>query len=134
MAVRCWHRPAEPAAFSVTAVSESGLLPAFARRGFRRRVLLASWAAGLRQAGPALSYFLSFLRVRQILRVNTLEVLNASIFEMPDPRSDFVDDVIVVCYQQDSPFICLQGNVEGIDGLQVQVIGGFVEHHEIRLL
>jgi hypothetical protein len=62
---------------------------------------------GLRASanGPALSYFLSLMRVRQILRVNTLEVLNASIFEMPDARSDFVDDVIVVCYQQDGPFI-----------------------------
>src|SRR5579863_2846473 len=102
------------------------------------RWIRADWRGGVGPQGfgkrPCLRYLLSFMRERQILRVNTLEVLNASIFEMPDARSDFVDDIIVVRYQQDGPFICLQGNVKRIDGLQIQVIGGFVEHHEVRLL
>ena len=74
------------------------------------------------------------LRVCQILLVRAFEVLDLPALEMPDARGDFVDDVVVVGYQQDRAFIFLQGDVERVDGFQVQVIGRLVEHQEIRLL
>ena len=65
---------------------------------------------------------------------NIFSAIDARAIEMPDPSGNFVDDIVVVSYQQDGPFVPLQGNVERIDGFQVQVIGRLIEHQTIRFL
>src|ERR1700676_1899913 len=68
------------------------------------------------------------LRVSQILCVRTLEVLDVSSSEMPDASGDFVDDIVVVRHEQYGAVIALQGDVEGVDGFKIEVIGGLIEH------
>src|ERR1039458_1162367 len=74
------------------------------------------------------------LRIHRVLLVRALEVFDASALEMPDPRGHFLDQVLIVRHQQHGPRVLLKGDIEGVDRLQVQVIGGFVQHQEIRLL
>src|ERR1039457_6863944 len=54
--------------------------------------------------------------------------------EVPDAGSHFVDQVVIVGDQQHRALVLLEREVEGVDGLQIEVIGGFVEHQEIGLL
>ena len=54
--------------------------------------------------------------------------------EMPDARGHFVDHVVVVGDEQDRAVVFLQRDIQRVDGLEVEVIGGLVEHQEIRLL
>ena len=53
---------------------------------------------------------------------------------MPDPGRHFVDQIVIVRHQQYRSRIFLKGDIERIDRFQVQVIGGLIEHQEIRTL
>jgi hypothetical protein len=59
--------------------------------------------------------------------VGALEVFYAVLFEVPESCGDFVDQVMIVGDQQDCAFVALEGDVQGVDGFEVQVVGGFVE-------
>ena len=72
--------------------------------------------------------------LRQVLRVGVLEVLDLTLLEVPDARGYFVDHVVIVSHQQHRAFITLQRDVESVDRFQIQVVSGFVQHQEIRLL
>ena len=74
------------------------------------------------------------LGIGQEIFVGALEVIDLPVLEMPDARGDFVEHVIVVGDQEDGPFVLLQGDVERVDGFQIQVVGRLVQHQEIGLL
>src|SRR6185312_11042396 len=54
--------------------------------------------------------------------------------EVPDARGHFFDQVMVVRDQQDGAFVALQRDVERVDGFEVQMVRGFVEYEDVRLL
>src|SRR5664279_2073483 len=61
-----------------------------------------------------------------VLFVRTLEVFDSAVLEVPDSRRNFVDQVVIVCHQQDRALVALNRDVQGIDGFQIKVICGFV--------
>ena len=70
-----------------------------------------------------------------ILLVRAFEVGEFVIaFEVPDAGCDFVDQIVIVAYQEDRPLISLQGNVQRIDGFEIEVVRGFIEHEYVWLL
>src|SRR5580704_18668034 len=69
-----------------------------------------------------------------VFLVRSLEVLNRALIEVPDPGGYFIDEIVIVRYQQNRALIALDGDVERVDGLQVQVVRGFVENQDVRLL
>src|SRR5580692_8199398 len=54
--------------------------------------------------------------------------------EVPDTGSDFVDQIVIVAYQEDCSLITLKRNVERVDGFEIQVVRGFVEDEYVGLL
>src|SRR6266568_5850197 len=66
--------------------------------------------------------------------VSALEVLDFPVVEMPDARSNFVDDVVVVRDELYRAIIALQRNVECVDGFKIEMVRRLVEHEEIGLL
>src|SRR5450755_1572295 len=93
----------------------------------RREIWEDTSRAPHRSAGFALG-------VGQEVFVLAFEIVDFAFAEVPDAGSDFIEDVFVVSYEQNSAFVFLQGDVQSVDGFQVQVIGGLVQHQEIRLL
>ena len=55
-------------------------------------------------------------------------------FEVPDSGAGLLDEVFVVGDEEDCAFVFLNGLVEGVDALEVEVVGGFVEDEDVRLL
>ena len=55
-------------------------------------------------------------------------------FEVPDAGAGLFDEVLVVGDEEDGAFVLLDGLVEGVDALEVEVIGGFVEDEDVGLL
>ena len=47
--------------------------------------------------------------------------------------ADFVDQVVVVGDEQDRALVALQGDVERVDGFEVEVVGGLVEDQDVGL-
>ena len=74
------------------------------------------------------------LGIGQEIFVGAFEVVDLALAEMPDARGDFVEDVFVVGDKQNGAFVFLQGNVQGVDGFQVEVVGRLVKNKEIGLL
>ena len=66
--------------------------------------------------------------------VGAFEVVDFAALEMPDTGGYFVDYVVVVGYQEDSAVVTLQADVEGVDGFEIEVVGGLVENQEIGFL
>ena len=75
-----------------------------------------------------------FLGVDDVVGVGAFEVFDAAGVEVPDACGDFVDDVVVVGDEEHGAVIFLQREIEGVDGFEVQVIGGLVEHEHVGLL
>src|ERR1035438_627049 len=65
-----------------------------------------------------------FLRVGHVLFVGALEVFDVAVVEVPDAGGDFVDQIVIVGHQEHRARVLLQREVEGVDGLQIEVIGG----------
>src|ERR1017187_5724384 len=74
------------------------------------------------------------LGVGDVFFVGALEVFDVAMVEVPDTGGDFVDQIVIVGDQKDGALVFLEGEVEGVDGLEIEVIGGFVEHQEVGLL
>ena len=72
-------------------------------------------------------------RPREFL-VAALEVRDAAALELPDARADFLEQVLVVRHEQDGALELLQRDVQRVDRLEVQVVGGLVEDEDVRLL
>ena len=66
--------------------------------------------------------------------MSSFEVLNLSLFDVPDSSSDLIDQVVIVGYQEQRAWIPLQRDVQSIDGFQVKMIRGFVQDEEVRFL
>src|SRR5882762_2049109 len=70
-----------------------------------------------------------------ILRVHTPEVGDlVVVLEVPNAGGDFVDQIVIVRYDQHRSWITLQSNVERVDRFEIQVVRGLVENEDIRLL
>jgi len=54
--------------------------------------------------------------------------------EVPDARGRFFNEIVIVRDQEYRPWIFLYGDIQGVNGFEVEVIGGFVEHQNIRFL
>src|SRR5258708_27139845 len=54
--------------------------------------------------------------------------------EVPDSGRDFINQILVMRDQQYCSGIALQGNVEGVDRFEIQMVGRLVEHEQVRLL
>ena len=54
--------------------------------------------------------------------------------EVPDAGGDLVDEVEVVGDEEDGALVLLQGEVEGVAGFEVEVVGGLVEDEDVGLL
>ena len=52
---------------------------------------------------------------------------------MPDARADLFEQVLVVGDEQHGALVPLERNVQGVDRLEVEVIGRLVEHEHVRL-
>ena len=102
------------------------------------------WVKGLRWISADSSVFRRYRRchaitsrgfllsIVDILHVRALEVFDTSALEMPDPRRHLLNQVMVVRNQHHGSSVLLQGDVEGVDGLEVQVIGGFIRKSAAR--
>ena len=55
-------------------------------------------------------------------------------FEVPDTRAHFVDEIVIVRHQQHRAFVALDGDVQRVDRLEIQVVRRLVENQEVRLL
>src|SRR5580698_3418696 len=69
-----------------------------------------------------------------VLFVWTLEVLNRSVVEVPDARTHFFNQIVVMCHQQYSTFITLQRNIERIDRFEIKVVRRLIEDQDVRFL
>src|SRR5438105_920427 len=56
------------------------------------------------------------------------------VVKVPYSGGDFIDQVVIVGHQQGSTLVALQGNVQRVDGFQVKVVRGFIEHEEVGFL
>jgi hypothetical protein len=56
------------------------------------------------------------------------------VVEVPDSGGDFVDQIVIMGHQKHRAFVLLEREVEGVNGLEIEVVGGFVEHQEVGLL
>src|SRR5271165_612789 len=74
------------------------------------------------------------LGVGQEVFVAALEIINLAFAKVPDARGNFVENIFVVSDQQNCAFVFLQSDVEGVDGFEVEVVGGLVEHQQIGFL
>src|SRR5437660_9500841 len=64
---------------------------------------------------------------RLIFLVRPLEVANMVIrLEVPNARCDLVNQVMIMGDQENGALVTLQRDIEGVDRLQIQVVGGFV--------
>ena len=66
--------------------------------------------------------------------MSSFEVLYLSLLDMPDPRRDFVDQIMIVSDQQQCARVPLQRDVESIDRFKIQMIGGFVQDEKVWFL
>src|SRR5580704_14460633 len=70
-----------------------------------------------------------------VFLVRALEVGDLVVaLEVPDAGCHLVDQIVIVSYQKDRSLITLQGNVQRVDGFQIQMVRGLVEHEDVRLL
>ena len=67
------------------------------------------------------------------LVVGDVEVVGAA-FEVPDAGAGLFDQVLVVGDEEDGAFVLLDGLVERVDALEVEVVGGLVEDEDVGLL
>src|SRR5205823_2980266 len=58
-------------------------------------------------------------RVSDVLFVRALKVFDAAVLEMPDPRGYFIDQIVIVGYQEHGTFELLQRYVQRVDRFQV---------------
>ena len=72
--------------------------------------------------------------VGEVIGVGAFEIFDAAAFEIPDARGDFVDHVVVVRDEQNGAIVFLQRDIQRVDGLEVKVVRGLVEHENIGLL
>ena len=54
--------------------------------------------------------------------------------EVPDAGAGFFDEVLVVGDEEDGALVFLHGLVEGVDGFEVEVVGGLVEDEDVGFL
>jgi hypothetical protein len=66
-----------------------------------------------------------------VFLVGAFEVLDGSVLEVPDAGRDFVDEVVVMCDEKDRSLVFLQRDVEGVDGFEVEVVGGLIEDKQV---
>ena len=66
--------------------------------------------------------------------MSSFEVLNLSLFDVPDSSSDLIDQVVIVADQEQCAWIPLQREVESINGFQIKMIRGFVQDEKVRFL
>src|ERR1051326_4696775 len=70
-----------------------------------------------------------------VFLVFALEIGNTSVtLEVPNARRHFVNQILVMRDQQNRSLIALQSNVQRVDRFQVQVVGGFIQHQDVRFL
>ena len=60
--------------------------------------------------------------------------IGGAAFEVPDARASFFNEVFVVGDEEDGAIILLNCLIEGVDGFEVKVVGGFVEDEDVGLL
>src|SRR5215469_5345393 len=56
------------------------------------------------------------------------------VLEVPDTGCDLIDQIVIVGDQQHGPLVSLQGNVQRVDRLEVEVVRGLVENKDVWLL
>src|SRR4030095_531669 len=66
--------------------------------------------------------------------MSSFEVLNLSLFDVPDSRCDLIDQVVIVGDQEQRAWIPLQRDVESINGFQIKMIRRFVQDEKVRFL
>ena len=66
-------------------------------------------------------------RLSEILLVRSLEVLDPSVVEGPNPRRDFLDDIMIVRHQNQGTWEPLKSNIQGVDGFQIQMVRRFIQ-------
>src|ERR1017187_3219728 len=60
------------------------------------------------------------LGVGDVFFVGALEVFDVAMVEVPDTGGDFVDEIVIVSDQKDGALVFLEGEVEGVDGLEIR--------------
>ena len=71
---------------------------------------------------------------RGVLFVTALEVANSSVFELPDPRSNFFQKVLVMGDQENGALVTLERNIQGVDGFEIEVVRRLIEQEHVWLL
>src|SRR6185369_13913556 len=67
----------------------------------------------------------------QILGVRTLEIFDFVVVEIPNASGDFIHNAVIVRDQQHGLVVLLQSDVQGVDGFEVQVVGGLIQQQNI---
>ena len=67
------------------------------------------------------------------LRVRSLEIFNPIFFEVPQTRRYFIDQIVIVGYQQHRSLVPLQRNIERVDGFEIEMVRGLVEDQDVGL-
>src|SRR4029453_13846083 len=101
------------------------------RAGFKGRVKIAVASP----AAPAPTIRTSRGRKRRrVLLERALEVGDLPVREMPDARADFLDQVLVVRDEQHRAVELLQGDVQRVDRLEIEMVRRLVEDGPVRLV
>ena len=66
--------------------------------------------------------------------VRTAEIFEALVGNAPDSGGRFFEQVVIVGDEEERSFEFLQREVEGVDGFEVEVVGGLVEDQDVGLL
>src|SRR5437899_12269319 len=70
-----------------------------------------------------------------VFLVDSLKIGDAEVaLEVSNSSGDFIDEGLIMRDQEDRSPITLQGDVERVDGFEIQMVGGFVEHQDVRFL
>ena len=61
------------------------------------------------------------------------KICNVMFVEYPDSRRQRLEHGAIVAHQQNGSFVGIKGIFESLNRLDVEMIGGLIEHEEVRL-
>src|SRR5688572_16777490 len=94
--------------------------------------MTASIGESIAQSSNALAPLCDLRRL--VFLVRPFEIVNRAAVEVPHPRADFLQQILVVRHQEDRALVFLQRHVQRVDRFQIEVVGRLVEHQHVRLL
>ena len=86
---------------------------------------------GVRRAGHAASARIGGLTLQQVGGVGALERRQPAAAQLPDPLDHVVEEGAVVRGNQQRPGAANEGDLQPLEGGDIEVVGGLVEHQQV---